>query len=251
MKRITPILAAAAALGAASATAAANPATAGPSNARLALLSCTTGLSSGERTAVYEGRMRRVAGTRKMQMRFALQWRQPDAKRWTAIKAPGLGTWVSSDLGVKSYTFTKRIENLAAPASYRVVVRFRWLDARGRSIETDQLVSKPCREPDLRPNLVPRRVYSERIGDPERRRYVVVVRNEGETAAGAFDVGLGALAPGHVVDLGPGASTLVSFEGPRCDAPATLTATVDPGALVDEADEDDNALSVSCPVPPA
>jgi CARDB len=244
VKRITVILAAAAALGAA-------PATAADSTARVALLSCTTGLDAGQRTATYEGRMRRVSGTRRMQMRFALQWRQPGARRWSTIKAPGLGAWVSSDTGVKSYTFTKRIENLAAPAGYRVVVRFRWLDARGHRIDSDQIVSKPCRQPDLRPNLVPSRVYSERIGDPGRRRYVVVVRNEGSSAAGEFDVGLGALAPAHVVDLGPAASTLVTFEAPRCDAPATLVATVDPGALIDEADEDDNALSVSCPVPPA
>jgi hypothetical protein len=208
-------------------------------------------VDAGDRTAVYEGRMRRVAGTRKMQMRFALQWRQAGARHWSTIKAPGLGSWVSSNLGVKSYTFTKRIENLAAPASYRVVVRFRWLDARGHSVDSDQIVSKPCRQPDLRPNLVPSRVYSERSGDPGRRRYVVVVRNEGDTAAGAFDVGLGALAPAHVVDLGSGASTLVAFEAPRCDAPAALEATVDVGALIDEADEDDNGLRVSCPVPPA
>jgi hypothetical protein len=244
VKRVTLILAVGAALAAA-------PAIAADSTARVALLSCTAGLSAGDRTAVYEGRMRRVSGTRKMQMRFTLQWRQPGAKRWSAIKAPGFGTWVSSNRGVKSYTFTKRIENLAAPASYRVVVRFRWLDARGHTIDSDRIVARPCRQPDLRPNLVPKRVYSERIGDPDRRRYVVVVRNEGETAAGAFDVGFGALAPAHVVDLGPGVSTLVSFEAPRCDAPANLTATVDPGALIDEADEDDNTLSVPCPVPPA
>jgi len=244
VKRVIPILAAWAALAAA-------PAIAADSTARVALLSCTTGLDPGQRTAVFEGRMRRLSGTRKMQMRFALQWRQPGSARWTAIKAPGLGTWVSSNAAVKSYTFTKRIENLAAPASYRVVVRFRWLDASGHRIDSDQVVSKPCRQPDLRPNLVPKRVYSERIGDPDRRRYVVVVRNEGETAAGAFDVGFGTLAPGHVVDLGPGVSTLVSFEAPLCDAPAKLTATVDAGALVDEADEADNTLSVSCPVPAA
>jgi CARDB len=244
VKRAALILAGAVALTAA-------PATASESTARVALLSCSTGLSAGERTAVYQGRMRRVSGTRKMQMRFALQWRQSGAKRWSAIKAPGLGTWVSANPGVKSYTFTKRIENLAAPASYRVVVRFRWLDARGHTIDSDSIVARPCRQPDLRPNLVPKRVYSERIGDPDQRRYVVVVRNEGATAAGAFDVGFGALAPSHVVDLGPGVSTLVSFEAPRCDAPASLTATVDPGALIDEADEEDNTLSVPCPVPPA
>jgi hypothetical protein len=217
--------------------------------ARVVLDQCRHGLAAGDRVAVWEGRMTRIKGTQRMQMRFALQWRQPGSARWAAVKAPGLGAWVSSNRGVKSYTFTKRIENLAAPAGYRVVVRFRWLDARGHTIDSARVVSRPCRQPDLRPNLVPRRVYSERIGDPARRRYVVVVRNEGKTAAGPFDVGLGALAA-HVVDLGPGASTLVSFEAPRCDAPAALSATVDTGGLIDEADEDDNALSVSCPVGP-
>jgi hypothetical protein len=243
VKRAALILAAMVALVAAPAAHAAD--------ARVTLVSCTTGLASADRTVVYEGRMRRISGTRRMQMRFALQWRQPGSKRWLGLKAPGLGSWVSSNRGVNSYTFTKRIENLAAPASYRVVVRFRWLDARGHTIDSDSIVARPCRQPDLRPNLVPKRVYAERIDDPERRRYVVVVRNEGATAAGAFDVGFSALAPAHVVDLGPGVSTLVSFEAPRCDAPANLTATVDPGALIDEADEDDNMLSVPCPVPPA
>ena len=226
------------------------PATAADRPARIFLVSCTTGLDIADRSVVYDARMRRVAGTRRMQMRFALQWRQPGAKRWAGIKAPGLGTWVSSNPGVKSYTFTKRIENLAAPASYRVVVRFRWLDARGHTLHSDTIVARPCRQPDLRPNLVPTRVYTERIGDPAMRRYVVVVRNKGETAAGAFDVAFGTLPPSHVVDLGPGVSTLVSFEAPRCDAPASLTATVDAGALIDEADEDDNSLSVPCPVGP-
>jgi hypothetical protein len=218
--------------------------------ARVALDECRQGLAAGDRAAAWEGRMTRVKATQRMQMRFVLQWRQSGAKRWSAIKAAGLGTWVSSDTGVKTYTFTKRIENLAAPASYRVVVRFRWLDSSGRSIDSDKVVAKPCRQPDLRPNLVPTLLFSQRVGDPDRRRYVVVVRNEGETAAGPFDVGLGTLAPAHVVDLGAGASTQVSFEAPRCDAPSALQATVDPGALVDEADEEDNALSVPCPVPP-
>jgi hypothetical protein len=245
VKRLAPVLVALAAASAA-------PALASEPVARVVLVSCDTGLAASERGVVYEGRMRRIAGTGRMQMRFSLQWRQPGSQRWSGVQGPGLGTWVSSNRGVKSYTFIKRIENLAAPATYRVVVRFRWLDARGQTIDSDHVTSRSCRQPDLRPNLVPGRIYSERIGDPDRRRYVVVVRNQGATAAGAFAVGLGApFAPSNVVDLGPGASTLVPFEGPRCDAPATLTAVVDPGGLVDEADEDDNALSVPCPVPAA
>jgi hypothetical protein len=245
VKPTVPVLLALVVLAAAPAARAAEPL------AKVVLTSCTTGLAASDRTVVYEGRMRRVTGTRTMQMRFALQARAPAAKHWSGVKGPGLGVWVTSDKGVARYSFTKRIENLGAPASYRVIVRFRWLDARGRRIDSDELTSKPCREPDLRPDLAARRIDVQRIGDPARRRYVVVVRNDGATAAGGFDVGLtlptGALAPEHVVDLGSGASTLVTFVGPRCEAGDTLTAVVDTGGLVDEADEDDDTLAVPCP----
>jgi CARDB len=239
----------------AAAAAAATPAHAADPLARVVLNSCTTGLEPAQRTATYEGRMRRVAGTRRMQMRFALQARQPKSKHWTGVKGPGLNSWVTSNSGVARYSFSKRIENLAAPATYRVVVRFRWLDAHNRRIDNDQVTSKVCFQPDLRPDLTAKRIDVQRIGDPARRRYVVVVRNDGATAASGFDVGLelptGALTNQHVVDLGPGASTLVAFEGPRCQAGDTLLATVDPGGLVDEADEDDNVLAVPCPLPGA
>jgi hypothetical protein len=245
VKRTAPVLFALLALAAAPAAHAADPA------AKVVLTSCTTGLEPAQRTVTYEGRMRRVAGTRRMQMRFALQVLQGASKRWTGVKGPGLNTWVRSDPAVARYSFSKHIENLGAPASYRVVVRFRWLDARNRRIDDAQLTSKVCREPDLRPDLTAKRIEVQRVGDPARRRYVVLVRNDGKTAAGGFAVGLqlpsAVLAPQPVVDLGPGASTLVAFEGPRCQAGATLTATVDPGGLVDEADERDNALAVPCP----
>jgi CARDB protein len=247
VKRTAPVLLALVGLALAPTAHAAEPL------ARVTLTSCTTGLEPAQRTVTYEGRMRRIAATRKMQMRFALQSRAPGAQRWAGVKGPGLGVWVTSKSGVVHYSFSKLIENLGAPASYRVIVRFRWLDASGHKIDDDQITSKVCQQPDLRPDLVAKRIDVERIGDPARRRYVVVVRNDGATAAGAFDVGLTlptvALAPQHVVDLGPGASTLVSFEGPRCQAGDTLTAAVDTGGLVDEADEDDDTLAVACPQP--
>jgi hypothetical protein len=220
--------------------------------ARVVMTACTTGLDPQDRTVTYEGRMRRLSGTRRMQMRFTLQVRARAATKWTAVKGPGLNVWVTSNTGVARYSFSKHIENLGAPASYRVMVRFRWLDAQARRVDDRRITSRTCRQPDLRPDLRAKRIDVENAGDPARRRYVVVVRNDGATAAGAFDVALdlsaGApLGDQHVVDLGRGASTLVTFEGPRCDPGDMLTATVDPGGLVAEADEGDNALVVPCP----
>ncbi len=78
--------------------------------------------------------MRTVRGAARMQMRFTLQARTPDTTRWSAVAAPGFGTWVSSAPGTSRYVYTKRVEGLLAPASYRVQLRFRWLsDAGARS----------------------------------------------------------------------------------------------------------------------
>ena len=201
MKRTALVLVALAALAPAPAARAAEPA------AHVVMTACTTGLDAQDRAVTYEGRMRRLSGTRRMQMRFALQVRARAAAKWTAVKGPGLNVWVTSNTGVARYSFSKHIENLGAPASYRVMVRFRWLDARRRRIDDRLITSKACREPDLRPDLTAKRIDVQKVGDPARRRYVVVVRNDGATAAGAFDVALdvaaGApLAAQHVVDLG-------------------------------------------------
>lgn len=259
MQRTATILAAAATLAAASSAAVAHTASApapavtsaaGAATARVVMLACTTGLSADARTAVYEGRMSHLPSARRMQMRFTLQRRHGASQPWAAVPGPGLGVWVSSAPGVSRYTFSKRIENLAAPATYRVLVRFRWLDADGHTLAGRHATSKVCDQPDLRPQLVARRIDVERAGDPDLRRYVVAVRNRGRTAAGPFEVGLDAAGPtasGHVVDLGPGASTLVSIEAPRCAPGSTLTTTVDPAEAVDEADESDNTLAVPCP----
>ena len=37
--------------------------------------------------------------------------------------------------GVKVYKYLKQVTNLAAPAFYRGVVRFRWLNAKGKLIK--------------------------------------------------------------------------------------------------------------------
>jgi hypothetical protein len=250
VKRTASVLIALVAFAAAPGAHAAEPA------AHVVMTACATGLNPQDRTVTYEGRMRRISGTLRMQMRFALQVRARAATKWSGVKGPGLGVWVTSNRGVARYSFSKRIENLGAPAGYRVTVRFRWLDAHAKKIDDALVTSKACRQPDLRPDLRAARIDVEKVGDPARRRYVVVVRNDGATAAGPFDVALdlpsrAPLADQHVVDLGPGASTLVAFEGPRCDAGDRLTATVDPGGLVAEADERDNALVVPCPQPSA
>ena len=126
------------------------------------------------------------------------------------------------------------------------------LARRGRARVLDAGRGRPrqsARQHDLRPDLVaaPHRRRS-RVGDPGQRRYGVVVRNAGATASGAFGVRLDVRRPPVGVcrhgGLGAGESRVVTLTAPRA-RPATRSPRWSTRrALVDEADEDANALTV-------
>src|SRR5215210_1468001 len=185
-------------------------ATAAPTTASGAarLVSCDSALDPADRLATFEGRMRTVRGTARMQMRFALQTRAKGQVNWHALAAPGLGRWLSADPGVGRYVYTKRVVALFAPASYRTVVRFRWLGRGGHRIASDRSTSPICRQLDLRPNLRPLGIGERPGADPEHARYVVPVVNRGKSAAGPFDVVVTAagatLTPAQTPELAPG-----------------------------------------------
>jgi hypothetical protein len=219
------------------------------------LLACNSALDPADRAAVFEGRMRTARGATKLQMRFTLQTQAKGRVSWHALSAPGFGRWLSSDPGVGRYVYTKRVVALLAPASYRTLVRFRWLGRDGRRVASDRATSPSCRQADLRPNLRPLAINSRPGADAEHARYVVPVVNRGKTAAGPFDVVVtvngATLSPARTPGLEPGERALVEVEGPPCAAGSMLTADVDPTGAVDERAEADNGLTVMCPGAPA
>src|SRR3954469_9229320 len=127
-----------------------------PAHARL--MSCTKSTDASGRVAVFEGSMRAWRRSERLQLRFRLQSRTPQDPVWRTVRAPGFGRWQTSDAGVRRFVYDKRVERLAAPASYRVVVRFRWRNSRGRIVGRAERISPVCREPDPRPNLVVRKL---------------------------------------------------------------------------------------------
>jgi hypothetical protein len=219
--------------------------------AKALLVACERGTDITERAGVFEGEMRTVPGAARMQMRFKLQVRTPERDRWTAVAAPGFGGWLSSATGTSRYVYTRRVENLVAPAAYRVQIRFRWLDADGATIETARSSSRRCTQPDPRPNLVVRAIGVEPGATAARRSYVVLVRNSGRTEAAASSLALSVdgreLPATPVAALAPGEYTLVTVDGPACSAGAPLVATADSGEVVDERSETDNGFSRPCP----
>ena len=228
-------------------------ATAGASpSATVKVTGCTEGLDLAQRSVTFEGRMRPIAGTVTMGLRFVLQAQTPGDPRWRHVTADGFDRWLPSAPGVRRYTYAKTVRSLLAPASYRATVRFRWLDADGLVLDQDDAVSTVCSQDDLRPDLVPRRIdVQPAAGDTGQHRYGVLVRNAGATASGAFGVRIDVpglpSATATATALGSGESRVVTVTAPACAPGDTVTAVVDPAGLVDEADEDANAVSVACP----
>ena len=225
-----------------------------PKSARsVAVTSCVRGTTDEGGAAVFEARMRSLRGAARMQLRFNLQARTPDRAKYATITAPGFGSWVSASPGTSRYVYTKRVENLLAPASYRVKLRFRWLDSSGNVLERARLYSAACRQPDPRPDLAVRSLGIQQGSTPARRRYVAFVRNTGRSAAAPSSLELSVagtlLGSVPVAGLAPGEGTLVSIEGPACAAGDELVAEADADEAVDESDEEDNRFIRTCPSP--
>jgi hypothetical protein len=228
------------------------PATAGAASPSVKLVDCEPALDPLERTATFEARAKAAEDSERMQVRFTLQVHEDGLPGWRRVVADGFDTWLTSDEGVRRYTYAKTVQNLTSPASYRVQVRFRWLDEDGDVAARSRRTSPACKQPDMRPNLVPQAIDTALAPDPagDLRRYAVTVRNLGRSAADPFAVALrvgdAELDPQVVFGLEPGQEQVVTFLGPACSAGDPLVATVDGGETVDERIEDDNALSVDC-----
>lgn len=219
--------------------------------ATVKVVDCVPALDPLDRSATFVARMRVARGSERMQVRFSLQVREDGLTGWVRVPAEGFDTWLTSLPDVRRYSYEKTLVNLTAPAAYRTIVRFRWLDADGEILKTTRVTSAACRQPDMRPDLVVRRIEVLPGWDAATRRYAVVVRNAGRSAADPFTVTLrvgdGELGTTAVLGLGPATSRVVSFVGPACAPGAPLLVTLDTGETVDERDETDNAFAAACP----
>ena len=80
-------------------------------------------------------------------MRIEVQERLPGEELFHTVSAPGLGVWRGSAPGVKIYQYVKQVTNLSAPASYRALVRFRWLNDKGYVIKRAERHTLECVQP--------------------------------------------------------------------------------------------------------
>lgn len=226
--------------------------------ARATVTDCREDPVQDQRYAVFTGVMASVRKGNRMEMRFALGRRAPGETVFTPVDVPKLNVWNRADPGRSPYLFTQRVTKLAAPASYRARVTFRWTGPNGAKKIVVRRVTPPCKQTDFRPDLRLKAVGAQRVPGTDEAVYTVEVRNTGKTVAGSqagFDVVLSidgvALPATTVSGLVPDDRRELTFRGPRCrPGNGSATAVVDPDKRVDEANEDNNAIGVPCPPRP-
>ena len=217
------------------------------------LTSCTTGPTAPDRAAVFTGSMPAVPGTQQMAMRFDLLQRRPGSPFFRRVAAPKLGVWERShhDATLPGYIVTKRVDGLAAPGTYRAVVRFRWYDADGRVLRRARRVTRACRQLDQRPDLTIGGVSVAPGPDPEHATYVVEIVNLGRgDAAVPFAIDLAVNGAGQpaqtLAALGGRARATVSFVAPVCAQGSAVRVAVDGGKAIAESNEGNNAVARPC-----
>jgi hypothetical protein len=114
---------------------------------------CVTSTVQLERSATFTTQMVATPATQRMALRFELQERIRGEADFHTVIAPGFGVWQRSEPGVKIYKYVKQVTNLAAPAAYRALVRFRWLGDRGRVLKRAELRTQKCVQPTLSPQV--------------------------------------------------------------------------------------------------
>jgi CARDB len=248
MRRIAVSLIALAALAApASAVAAAGDAP----RLRAVVSSCQTSLDAAARAAAFTASMPADGSTIRMAIRFDLQQRTIDGGVWQRVAAPSFGRWERSRPGVAGFVYTKDVHGLTAPGEYRAIVRFRWFADDG-TVRTLRKVTRSCRQPDARPNLVAGRLQVVPLATPGLVVYQLAVRNAGRTPAGPFAVALdldGAEAGrAAVAGLAPRAVTTVQILAASCAGGHAVDLRLDADGAIDEAVEDDGLVRPACPL---
>lgn len=212
------------------------------------LATCVTSPLPVQRIAAFVGSMPARANAPRMQMRFELERRRDGERRWRRLKAARFGVWERARPKVAGFVFTKRVTGLPVPATYRALVRFRWLSGKGATVKRAHARTRACRQPDLRPNLVPGALtgaVDAQQGD--LAVYSLVVRNTGHSAAGPFSVRVGN-AGAEVEGLGAGEERVVKVSGLACVPLLPVVVRVDADHRIEESAERGNGARRQCPL---
>jgi len=107
---------------------------------------CIAADTAAGRSVTFTGQMETVAGATRMDMQIVLLEHTHGA---TGFHVPtgGIGAWQRSEAGVKIYKYVRQVTNLPAPAVFRAVIRYRWLDETGRVMRSEERRTPICHQP--------------------------------------------------------------------------------------------------------
>ncbi|HUA74524.1 MAG TPA: hypothetical protein VL988_07175 [Solirubrobacteraceae bacterium] len=105
---------------------------------------CATTGAQAERAATFAGEMSVVPGAARMAIRIDVEER---AAGEAEFQRQAVGQWRLSDPKVKVYKYLKQFTNLSPAASYRGVVHFRWLNAKGHVMKRAERLTGRCLQP--------------------------------------------------------------------------------------------------------
>jgi len=211
------------------------------------LESCAASPLPVERLASFVASMPAYARAARMRIRFDLERRRPGERYWRRVRANGFGVWERSAANVAGFVFRKRINGLPVPASYRALVRFRWIADDGFAVRRAHARTAACEQPDLRPNLVPGALTAILAVQPGLAIYTFVVTNTGRSTASPFSVSVGS-ASAEVAPLSPGEQRTIPVLTLACAARTRIVVRVDADRRVEESDERANAARRPCPL---
>jgi hypothetical protein len=226
---------------------------------------CQKALDPPARAISVQAVMRPVTGTSRMQMRFDLMRKTAPGTSFTMVRGRQLDSWISPQdptLGQNPadvWILNHPVVDLAAPATYRFRVRFRWIGAQGQRLATAVQTTAGCYQPEMWADLLVRSLNvgassagsSGSSGSSGQETYTAVVANRGQTGAGPFQVVLAGAGStpqiATVAWLPPRSTVREQFVAPACTAGTNLTVTVDPAHTIDEYDFANNTLATACP----
>ena len=108
---------------------------------------CLTASNQTQRSATFYGQIETIPGATRMAVQIDVQEHAPGDSEFHTLAAPGLDAWQRSETGVKIYKDVRQVTDLSAPALYRALVQFRWLDEKGHVIKSTTRRTEICRQP--------------------------------------------------------------------------------------------------------
>jgi hypothetical protein len=109
---------------------------------------CVTAPTQAGRSVTFTGQMETVAGTHKMAIEIVVQEHTIEEEGFHTLTTAGLGSWQRSEAGVKIYKVRQAVTDLPAPADFRAIVRYRWMNEKGQIIRHDERRTPICKQPD-------------------------------------------------------------------------------------------------------